>query len=215
MNRKTLTLSVVALALSLGACNKDPAEERQEARKEMGKALEEHAEKVNEAEEENEADKGKEITQANQELAEKQKEAYDDVEAAEKREADDMDDADDDQEGAVVVERPKGDKPESEKDVLADRFEAYKDETKAEFQTRAQGRIAALEKELKSVEGTVDADAHKVLDDAKTSLAEAKKDLNEVVSGTEEVFDDGKAGVAVAINKARRKVERVKDDLAK
>jgi cytochrome c556 len=211
MNRKSLTLSVVALALSLGACNKDPAEERQEARREMGEALDDHAEKVNEAQEENEADKGKEITQANKELADKQKEAYDDVEAAEKREAEDMDE----EEGARVVERPAGDKPESEKDVLADRFEAYKDETKAEFQTRAQGRIAALEKELKSVEGTVDADAHKVLDEAKTSLAEAKKDLNEVVSGTEEVFDDGKAGVAVAINKARRKLERVKDDMTK
>jgi cytochrome c556 len=208
MNRKSLTLSVVALALSLGACNKDPAEERQEARREMGEALDDHAEKVNEAQEENEADKGKEITQANKELADKQKEAYDDVREAEENEADEMD-----------PDRPLADKPdnvnESEKDVLANRFEAYKDETKAEFQTRAQARIQALEQELKSVEGSAPADRDDDLAAARTSLDEAKKDLNEVVSGTEEVFDDGKAGVAVAINKARRKVERVKEDVAK
>jgi hypothetical protein len=206
MNRNSLTLSVLLLGLSLGACDKDPAEERQEARKEMGEALDDHREKVNEAEEENEADKGKQITQANKELADKQKEAYEDVKEAEEDEA---------EEGSRVVDRPVGDKPETDKDVLADRFEAYKDETKAEFQTRAQGRIAALEKELKSVEGKADAKGTEVLAEARTSLDEAKKDLKEVVSGTEDVFDDGKAGVAVAINKARRKVERVKEDIAK
>ena len=199
MNRTRL-ISMVALGLlSLPACNRDePAKERRAARQEVGEALDEHREQVNEAVEEAEGEKAKKVTEANRELAEKHKEAYEDVEESQ-REYD---------------EQMARKQPESAKDPVTDRFEAYKDETKQEFQTRASARINALEQEIRSMEGRVEADDTDEVAAARTSLDEARKDLDEVVGGTEEVFDDGKAGVAVAINRARRKVERIKDDMA-
>lgn len=199
MNRTSL-ISIVALGLlSLPACQKDdPAKERREARKEMGEALDEHREKVNEALDKDQPEKIEEVSEANRELAEKHKKAYEDVEEAE----------------AEKNEQMARARPESELDPVNDRFEAYKDETKDQFKMRASARINALEQEIKSIEGTVSEDATDEIADARSSLEEARKDLGEVVGGTEEVFDDGKAGVAVAINRARRKVERIKDETA-
>lgn len=214
MNRRSMTLYALALGLcSVGACDKSPSEERAEARREMGEALDDHRKEVKEAEEEHSGERAKEITEANEKLAEKQKEAYEDVKEAERDEAEEArDDADDDNEGSVVAEGNA--KPEKDVDAVKDRFEAYKGETKSQFETRAHARIAALEGEIKTIEGkTSDAKDGDTLSDARNSLAEAKKDLDEVVHGTDKVFDDGKAGVAVAINKARRKVERVRDDV--
>lgn len=213
MNRRSMTLYALALGLcSIGACTKSPSEERAEARREMGEALDDHRKEVKEAEEEHTGERAKEITEANEKLAEKQKEAYEDVKEAEEEAAED--DVEDDNEGSVVAEGNA--KPEKDVNAVKDRFEAYKGETKSQFETRAQARIAALEGEIKTIAGhhTVDSKDQDQLSDARNSLAEAKKDLDEVVHGTDKVFDDGKAGVAVAINKARRKVERVKDDVS-
>jgi hypothetical protein len=53
------------------------------------------------------------------------------------------------------------------------------------------------------------------LADADTALKEARKDLDEVRNKTGSVIDDGRLGVATAINKAQRELDDAFDALAK
>ena len=93
-----------------------------------------------------------------------------------------------------------------------DRFALRPSETDAEFAARAKQTIAALDRDLAQVKtDKVPADD---LRDVEEKLAEARKDLDEMNDGDARLIGDGKLGVTMAINSARRKLDRIQEDLA-
>lgn len=187
-------LCVVMLAACPGESS-DAREEYAEHGDSVAEALtiEETVERVNESE------------KADTELAEDQRGAHEDVEwgdeSSRKQQARDGAPAKD------VVITEAGSMPSDH------RFRAYEGETKQDFESRAEAQIAAIEAEVRSLSlRQLDRDQTDTLADARTQLREARDDLDDVVDGSTSVFDDGKLGVAVAINAARRKVDRVKSN---
>jgi hypothetical protein len=179
MSTHALPKALLAGAVLIGGCDKNdtPDEKVHEARVE-------HREEVREASRENDPDqRAKEVAEANAELAQEHAEAYENVER----------DADDDRAGD---DRAGDDR---------DRFQALEDETDSAFVQRANGRIAAIQKELDSLDSAkrADDDAH----DVEEQLAEARKDLAEFKG--DRLPDDGKLGVTVAINAAERELDRL------
>jgi hypothetical protein len=96
-----------------------------------------------------------------------------------------------------------------------ERFEAIRDETKVAFTQRADEAISRIETDIQALESRAagNKDAAEGIGDAKEAILEAREDLNEIRTGSDEVFDDGKMGVAVAINKAQREVEDIREEM--
>lgn len=103
------------------------------------------------------------------------------------------------------------------------RFEAYEsDETLAAFASRAQSAIDEITAEVAKIESTLTTlkhdeqeDIREDLAEAREASAEAKKDLAELSGGADPgVLDDGKSGVTVAINRARRSLQEARSELA-
>ncbi len=175
-------LSLVGLA---GCPSEDSS--RGQSKDEVQAALQEHAEDVEAAKQQDDpSDEIDEMHAANRELAEAVSDAP--AQAA---------DADANGETSVGPDN---------------RFKLLDKESKDEFVVRAEGKIAALQRELAGIKGAnVDP---KDVTDVEETLDEARKDLDEVEHGSEQVVDDGKLGVTVAINSARRKIDRIQNDLA-
>ena len=199
MERTKITVPLcITMLLGWSACTEDKtvATAKDEARD----ALDEHAHKVVEANREaaatrdaNRTDRVQALGEANAELAQDYADAHEGTRPH-----------------ATAAEGGTPDGTVVQQD--GDRFKAYQSETKEEFAARASATIAAIETELVAVRTKKpDADA---LVDVEEQLAEARKDLDEVVHGTPKVVDDGKLGVMVAINSAQRKLDRIKDDTA-
>ncbi|MCX4239237.1 hypothetical protein [Paraliomyxa miuraensis] len=102
------------------------------------------------------------------------------------------------------VDAPSGDAH------LESRFEGIEQESKEEFVKRAREAITALETELAAAK--VANKSAESIKDIESSIDEANKDLDEIEHGTTKVIDDGKVGVTLAINAARRKLDRLNDD---
>lgn len=183
---------MAAFALLVAACNTSKSPE--EAQEDAKAALSEHRAAVIEAREEPPVEEAKEIAAANEELAEDYADAYENVEPA-KHEHDASDDDPDGAHGSSADQR----------------FEAIRrSESDAEFAARARKTIAALERDLAATEPRVDDPA--AVERVEESIANAKKDLEEIEGPNAEVLDDGKLGIAVSINTARRRLERLDDD---
>lgn len=185
---------MAAFALLVAACNTSKSPE--EAQEDAKEALSEHRVAVIEAREEPPVEEAKEIAAANEELAEDYADAYENVEPKEHE----------------PEHEAADDEPDAADELSVDqRFEAIRrSESDAEFAARARKTIAALERDLAATEPRVDdPDAVKRVEQ---SIANAKKDLEEIEGPNAEVLDDGKLGIAVSINTARRRLERLDDD---
>lgn len=187
---------LAAFALLVAACNTSKTPE--EARKDAKEALSEHREAVIEAREEPPVEEAKEIAAANEELAEDYADAYENVEP----------DHEKNHEPKTAANEPEGDDQGAD---LDERFDAIRQsETDAEFAARARKTIAALERDLAATERRVDDPA--AVERVEKSIANAKEDLEEIEGPNAEVLDDGKLGIAVSINTARRRLDRLDDD---
>lgn len=194
MNCKPIQLTAAALLLFTFGC-KDAGEERVDARDEANQKMADAQEKLNEARAEanrqpGDADEQEDVTEAKKNLAEEQNEAAREV---------------------------------AEADAQMDRFEAYKSgESTAAFASRAKTAIDEITAEVTKVEskiGTLEVDeqddVREDLADAREASEEARKDLAQLDGGADAgVVDDGKTGVTVAINRARRSLESAKTEIA-
>jgi chromosome segregation ATPase len=121
------------------------------------------------------------------------------------------------------VREARGEVEETERggDGKMPRFDAIKNETNLAFAQRAESRLAliaadieVLEEQAKLASSDRREEMDKELAKAREAYDEALKDLDEVRDRTGTFVDDGRLGVAMAINRAQRKLENVREDLA-
>jgi hypothetical protein len=194
MYRKSIPLTAAALmlfAFGCGDADKNKVDERNEANRQMADAQEKlNEERAEAARQPGDPDEQEDVIEAKKHLGEEQDEAAREVAKA----------------GAELQ-----------------RFEAYKSgESAAAFATRAQSALDEITTEVAKLEssvGTLKTDKQEEiredLADVREASAEAKKDLAELAGGADPgVVDDGKTGVTVAINRARRSLEEARTELA-
>lgn len=187
MLRNSMKLcGVCALLIAVVGCDKSPGEEKAEANKEIAQAQEKAREAEVDARDEPAGEAAREVAEANKDMAEKTAQEMKEVANAENDDAGEY-----------------------------ERFEALKDETKTAFSQRAEAALTKVETDLKAIESQALAkdDTKDDVNDAKEALAEARKDLQEVTGTNDKAFDDGKVGVAMAINKAQREVADLREEL--
>lgn len=107
------------------------------------------------------------------------------------------------------------------KKLAADRYERFdiiKNETEMAFAARADTAIARLQTDLdaakKRTQASTTTDLGDNLADATEALDEAKEDLAELRGKTGKIFDDGRIGVGVAINRAQRQLSNAYEEMA-
>ena len=194
MHYRSTPLAIAALLFATSACgdeSKDKIEERNEAHRQIADAQENlNEERAEAARQPGDVDEQKDVTEAKKQLDAEQDEAAREVAKA---------------------------------DAQMARFEAYKSgESPAAFASRAQSAIDEITAEVAKIEQTVPTlkgddqeEIREDLADAREASAEAKKDLAELSGGADPgVLDDGKTGVTVAINRARRSLEEARSELA-
>lgn len=193
MTRAIIPITASALfALAIG-CN-NPAEkqvnERSEARKEINQAGQDAQQKVENARED---------------LAEAEKKFGEKVGDAQKEIADEA------KEGAKEISDADQDANEKRMEAKYERFEILKNESETAFASRADAAIARLQTDLdvatqRSQAAGATKDMQDATKEAKEALDEARKDLTELRGKTGKLFDDGRIGVGLAINKAQREL---------
>ena len=212
MLRNAKLASVGALLLAVGCQSpaEKQAENRAEAKQEITEAGKDAREKIDDANKDLAKEVNKDIDksiEAGQDHAEK-------VADASKKITDEVDEAakeinradDDDNKGGTKAG-----------DDRYERFEALKNESHTAFASRADAAIGKLQADLDAARKRAGTSATKDmtenLTDADEALKEARKDLDEVRNKTGNVIDDGRIGVATAINKAQRELDDLYDDL--
>jgi hypothetical protein len=194
-------LIIVSTLFTLALGCQTPAEkqgnERAEARKEINDAADKAEKKIESAAkdlDDAKAEFGEKVADANKELADEQNEARKEIAEADKDAAEKL-----------------------AEDRYA-RFEIIKNESEAEFATRADAAITRLQTDFDAAKlrtkTAANEDLTEDLDAAGTAIAEAKKDLTELRSKTGKVFDDGRLGVGTAINKAQRNLSDAYEEMA-
>lgn len=210
MHRNAKLAMVGALVLAAVGCQ-TPAEkqagERAEARKEITEAGKDAREKIDDANK----DLDKDLAKDTKDITENLEDHGEAVVDATKKINDEVDEA------AKEMDRA-ADSADKDKNEYA-RFEALKNESHTAFATRADAAIAKaqadLDKAQKRAGTTAPKDLTKDLNDADAALKEARKDLDELRNKTGNVIDDGRLGVATAINKAQRELTDAYDGLDK
>jgi colicin import membrane protein len=218
MHRKAIGLCggcVVVLALM--GCE-TPADKRQEAREKVAReedqavrAQREMAEEVRHEKEQQQ----RQIGESRKGMAEEVTDEYAEQEkkvGEEQREAQEA--------RAELAEKEADEAVERGRETRLPRFEAIKNETNVAFAQRADARLALLAAEIEVLTEQAKLGASdkreamdKELTKAREAFAEAQKDLEEVRERTGTFIDDGRLGVAMAINRAERKLENVREDL--
>lgn len=211
MQRNAMMATIGAILLAVGCQSpaEKQAEERAEARKEITEAGKDAREKIDDANK----DLAKDLDKGAQDIREDARDHGEKVVDATQKINDEVDEAAkemDDKPGLDMKPDGKG---------RYERFEALKNESHTTFATRADGVIAKLQADLdaaRSRAGTGAAkDLAEDLADADEALKEARKDLDEVRNKTGNVIDDGRIGVATAINKAQRELDDAYGELDK
>ena len=197
MHRQCVELATLcAVLLAIPGCQspaEKTAEERSEARKEISEAGKDAQKKVDEATKEY----GEKLGEAEKTIADEVKEGAKEIGDAEK-----------------PVTGPK-----MGTENRYERFEALKNESNIAFATRADAAIARLQGDLDKARSRLgkgtNKDVSDDLADVDAALKEARKDLEQVRDKTGGVIDDGRLGVATAINKAERNLTDAYDELDK
>ena len=158
-------------------------------------------------------DAQKKIADAKEDLAEAEKEYGEKVGEAQKEIADEVDEAN--------KETAHADNAASKamQEGRYERFEILKNESEAAFASRADAAIARLQTDLDSATqrskgASATKDLTEAVDESSKALAEARTDLVELRGKTGKLFDDGRVGVGVAINKAQRELTEAWEELA-
>lgn len=158
----------------------------------------------------------KEINQAGQDAQEKVQNAREDLAEAEKKFGEKVGDAqkeiaDEAKEGAKEIGDADQDASEKLMEAKYERFEILKNESETAFASRADATIARLQTDLdvatqRSQAAGATKDMQDATKEAKEALDEARKDLTELRAKSGKLFDDGRVGVGLAINKAQREL---------
>ncbi len=170
------------------------------------------------------ADARKEIPAAAQDAKEKIENAREDLADAEAKFAEKVGDA----QKEVAEEVEEANKEIAHADNAAskamaegryERFEILKNESESAFATRADAAIARLQTDLDAATqrakgAAATKDLTDAVDESSKALAEARTDLVELRGKTGKMFDDGRVGVGVAINKAQRELTEAWEELA-
>ncbi len=107
------------------------------------------------------------------------------------------------------VVHAKGDSESREE--TEQRFEAYNSETREAFAARGEERIKRIEGDLVALEKRkLTSEAKGDAKDVREALREARKNLAELRAGNDKLFDEGQMGIAMAINKAQRKLDNLR-----
>jgi hypothetical protein len=214
MQRNAMMASIGAVLLAVGCQSpaEKQAEERAEARKEITEAGKDAREKIDDANK----DLAKDLDKDAQDIREDARDHGEKVVDATQKINDEVDEA------AKEMTRAADDKPGFDNKMDGnryERFEALKNESHTTFATRADGAIAKLQADLDAARSRAGTSAPKDLaedlTDADEALKEARKDLDEVRNKTGNVIDDGRIGVATAINKAQRELTDAYGELDK
>jgi hypothetical protein len=219
MHRKAIELCggcVVVLAL-IGC--ETPTEKRQEAREKVAREEDEAVRAQREMAEEVRQERARtqeKLGEAREEMAEEMTDEYVDQQ---KKVGEERRDA---QEARAELAEEEADQAvaRGEEPGKMPRFEALKNETNLAFAQRADARLLLLSAEIevlaeqcKLAAQAKRSEVEKELGKAREAYAEASKDLAEVRNRTGTFIDDGRLGVAMAINRAERKLQNVREDL--
>ncbi|MBK6919923.1 MAG: hypothetical protein IPH07_21175 [Deltaproteobacteria bacterium] len=201
------------LLAALGACS-TPAQDQVEAHRDAEQELRDATSKTQ-----------AELDQANRKLAAELREAKGPKEIAAAIDRHDATVVDAHEELAASVSKQAEKLAEADHDAAAAiagavafaPFERDEGESLAAFCSRAEQRIVALEADLGGLNaqavGSSSTDARTQLSKATTSLAEARKDLDEVRYGDAAILDDGRLGVGIAINRAQHQLTAARQAL--
>ncbi len=208
-NAMMATIGAILLAVGCQSAAEKQAEERAEARKEITEAGKDAREKIDDANK----DLAKDLDKGAQDIREDARDHGEKVVDATQKINDEVDEAAKEMDDKPGVDMKTGGKSRYE------RFEALKNESHTTFATRADGAIAKLQADLDAARSRAGTSAPKDLGedlaDAAEALKEARKDLDEVRNKTGNVIDDGRIGVATAINKAQRELDDAYEELDK
>ena len=170
------------------------------------------------------ADARKEIPEAGKDAQKKIEEAREDLDKAEQKFGEKVGDANQeitDEVKEASKQIGDADKAANEKmiDARYARFEILKNESESAFATRAEEAMDRLQPDVDNalLDARTPGASQKVkdaADKAKASLDEARKDLTELRSKTGKLFDDGRLGVGLAINKTQRELDTVHEEMA-